>query len=116
MDSKKLAHKVAELSLEKKATDVIIMDLRGLTSMTDYFVICSGDTNTQVKAISDHILSSLRAEKARPLHNEGLSGHEWILMDFVDVMAHVFQPHKREFYALEKLWGDAKITEIKDEL
>lgn len=91
------------------------MDLRRLTTMTDCFVICTGSTNTQVKAISDHISESLRNEKFRPLHIEGETAQEWILLDYVNVVVHVFQPEKREFYALERLWGDAKIEEVKDE-
>ncbi len=84
--------------------------------MTDYFVICTGASNTQVKAISDHISESLRTEKIRPLHIEGEMAQEWILLDYISVVVHVFQPEKREFYALERLWGDAKIEEVKDEI
>ena len=115
MDSKELAEKIANLSLEKKAEDVIIMNLQPLTSMTDYFVICSGSTNTQVKAIADHIIETFKKDKNRPTHVEGLSNQEWVLLDFIDVVVHVFQPHKREFYGLERLWGDAEIIEVKDE-
>ncbi|HEX9653614.1 MAG TPA: ribosome silencing factor [bacterium] len=116
MTSKRLARKIAHLSLEKKAEEVLILDLRPLTTMTDYFVICTGTSNTQVKAISDHISESLRTEKIRPLHIEGETAQEWILLDYVNVVVHVFQPEKREFYALERLWGDAKTEEVKDEL
>ncbi|MFQ5649041.1 MAG: ribosome silencing factor [bacterium] len=115
MDAKELAERIADLSLEKKATDVIILDLQPLTSMTDYFVICTGSTNTQVKAITEHILDKLKREKNRPLHVEGFSNQEWVLLDYIDVVAHIFQPHKREFYGLERLWGDAERTEVKDE-
>ena len=115
MDSKKLAKRIANLSLEKKATDVLILTLRPLTTMTDYFVICSGSTNTQVKAISDHIFNTLKTEKTRPLHIEGQSNQEWILLDYIGVLVHVFQPARREFYGLERLWGDAEIIEVKDE-
>lgn len=115
MDSKELAEKVANLTLEKKATDVLILTLRPLTTMTDYFVICTGSTNTQVKAISDHIFETLKKEKTRPLHIEGQSNQEWILLDYISVVVHVFQPHKRDFYGLERLWGDAEMVEVKDE-
>jgi ribosome-associated protein len=114
LTAKKLARKIADLSLEKKAEDVVILDLRRLTTMTDFFVICTGASSTQVKAISDHIAESLRNEKIRVLHIEGERAQEWILLDFVNVVAHVFQPEKREFYALERLWGDAKIEEVTD--
>ena len=115
MDSKKLAERIANLCLEKKATDVLILTLHPLTTMTDYFVICSGSTNTQVKAISDHIFDMLKKEKIRPLHIEGQSSQEWILLDYIGVLVHVFQPARREFYSLERLWGDAEIVEVKDE-
>lgn len=115
MTSKKFAEKIARLTLEKKATDVLVLDLAPLTSMTDYFVICTGATNTQVKAISEHLARELRKEKVRPSHIEGAANQEWILLDFINVVVHIFQPHKREFYSLERLWGDAEITEIKDE-
>lgn len=116
MTAKELAHKIANLSLEKKASNVLIMDLRELTSITDFFVICSGDSDTQVKAISDHIYLELKKERIRPLHIEGYSNQEWVLIDYVDVITHVFLPHKREFYGLERLWGDAETEEIRDEL
>ncbi|MFQ5604864.1 MAG: ribosome silencing factor [bacterium] len=115
MTSKNLAHKIANLSLEKKASDVLIMTMYPLTTMTDYFVICTGSTNTQVKAISEHISENLKKEKIRPLHIEGLNNQEWVLIDYIHVIVHIFQPHKREFYAIERLWGDAEVEEIKDE-
>lgn len=115
MESKNLAEKIAGLSLQKKATDVVILNLRPITSMTDYFVICSGSTNTQVKAISDHIIKELKKAKSRPLHVEGSSNQEWVLLDYIDVVVHIFQPHRREFYGLERLWGDAEKVEVKDE-
>ncbi|MFQ5708430.1 MAG: ribosome silencing factor [bacterium] len=114
MTAKQLAHKIANLTLEKKAIDIQILDLRGLTTITDFFVICSGESNTQVKAISDHIWSELKKEKIRPLHIEGSEAQEWVLIDYVDVVVHIFQPEKREFYGLERFWGDAEIEEIKD--
>jgi len=113
--AKNLAKKIARLSLEKKAENVLVMYLRPLTSMTDYFVICTGATNTHVKAISDHIIQSLKKEKIRPLHVEGYTNQEWVLVDYIDVVVHVFQPEKREFYSLERLWGDAEVEEVKDE-
>ena len=115
MTSRNLAKKIARLTLEKKAADVHILDLHPLTSMTDFFVICTGDSNTQVKAIAEHVSFSLKGEKIRPLHIEGLSNQEWVLIDYVTVIVHVFQPQKREFYALERLWGDADMEEVTDE-
>ena len=114
MTARNLAKKIATLCLEKKASDVLILDLRPLTSITDFFVICSGESNIQVKAISDHIYEELKKQKSRPLHIEGYANQEWILIDYVDVVAHVFQPQRREFYGLERFWGDAEIEEISD--
>jgi ribosome-associated protein len=113
-ESRKLAEQIAQLALEKKAEDVLIMNLRPLSSMTDFFVICTGTTNTQVKAISDHVEKELRKKRIRPFHIEMTYNQEWILQDYFDVVLHIFQPHKREFYSLERLWGDAETIEVKD--
>jgi ribosome-associated protein len=110
-----LAKKIANLALEKKAHDVTILDLRKLTDMTDFFVVCSADSDTQVKAIADHISDGAEQLGARPWHEEGLSQRQWVLLDFVDVVVHVFHKEMRRYYALEKLWGDAKIELITDE-
>lgn len=115
MNSRELAEKIAHLTLDKKASEVLILNLVSLTSITDYFVICTGSSNTQVKAISEHVSDELKKKKIRPLHVEGTSNEEWVLMDYVDVVVHIFQPQKREFYGLERLWGDAEIMEINDE-
>ncbi|RMD92819.1 MAG: ribosome silencing factor [Calditrichaeota bacterium] len=115
MTSKTLARKIAKLSLEKKASNILILDLRRLTTITDFFVICTGESNTQVKAITDHIHEQLKKLRISPWHIEGYANQEWILMDYVNVVAHIFQPEVREFYGLERLWGDAKIEEINDE-
>lgn len=114
-DSKKLAESIAQLVLEKKAENVLIMNLRPISSMTDFFVICTGATNTQVKAISDHVEKELGKKKIKPFHVEMTHNQEWILQDYFDVVLHIFQPHKREFYSLERLWGDAETIEVKDE-
>ena len=114
-DTGDLAKRIARFALEKKAEKVVIMNLAPLTSMTDYFVICSGSSNTQVKAISEHVTSELKKEKIRPLHIESSSNQEWILVDYIDVVLHIFQPDKRDFYSLERLWGDAEMEEVVDE-
>ncbi len=114
MDSKQLARKIAELVFNKKGFDVKIIDLQKLTTIADYFVICSADSDTQVKAIADEIDKTLRDEGIRCWHKEGYKGLNWILLDFVDVVAHVFKKDSRQFYSLEKLWGDAEITDVTD--
>lgn len=114
-DSRLLAERIARLSLEKKALDVVILDLRKITSITDFFVICTGETDVQVKAITDHIEEELEKENIRAWHREGYEYLRWVLLDYVDVVAHVFQPETRAYYSLESLWGDAEITELSDE-
>jgi ribosome-associated protein len=111
-----LQHQIAELALTKKARDVVILDLRKLTSMTDYFVVCTGDSETQVKAISDAIMSGMEDVGERAWHVEGLQNLHWVLLDFVDVVVHVFHKDARLFYGLEKLWGDAKVQKVADRL
>jgi ribosome-associated protein len=108
-----LAKRIASLTLSKKATDVVIMDLRRVTSMTDYFVICSGDSDTQVKAIADGVEEGMEKQSVRPWHKERGSIN-WILLDYVDVVLHVFHKNTRSFYNLEKLWGDAEFTRLDD--
>ncbi len=104
----------ADLSLSKKADNVLILDLRRLTSITDFFVICSASTDRQVKAIAEAIESGLQEKNVKPWHREGMENLQWVLLDYVDVVAHIFQEHTRQFYSLERLWGDAEIIEVKD--
>lgn len=113
--SSRLADTAGRLAREKKAHAVRILDLRKLSSVTDYFVVCSVDAEVQARAVADHISDSLRAKKVRPWHTEGYGDSGWILIDFVDVMVHIFLPETREFYGLEKLWGDAPRRELPDD-
>lgn len=113
MRSSTLARRIAALTLTKKAHDLVILDLRKLTTMTDYFVICSGDSDIQVKAIAETVNEEMEKHGARPWHRETGSAN-WILLDYVDVVLHVFQKQARSFYNLEKLWGDAAIHRIED--
>jgi ribosome-associated protein len=109
-----LAKSIAKLTLTKKAADVVLMDLRGLTSMTDFFVVCSADSDIQVKAIADAVEEGMERKGVRAWHTEGGSSN-WILLDYVDVVLHVFHRNLRQFYSLEKLWGDAKMEPVQDE-
>jgi ribosome-associated protein len=113
--SKALAKKIALSALEKKADDIVIMDLRKLTTMTDYFVVCSADSDTQVKAIADSVREGAREVGESVWRNEGYSDASWILLDYVDVVVHVFHKQTREFYALEELWTGAKLEHVTDE-
>ena len=97
----------ARLAHSKRAREILILDLRKLVSFTDYFVICSGRSDRQVQAIAEHIRSELKGKKIRPRSYEGLSSGKWVLMDYIDVVVHIFQDAAREFYDLEGLWSDA---------
>lgn len=116
MNSKQLAEKISDLIFSKKGYDVIMLNLNNLTTMTDYFLICSADSDTQVKAISDEIEKSLRDDGIKCWHKEGYKALNWVLLDYVDVVVHIFKKDSREFYNLEKLWGDAEITQMQDPL
>jgi ribosome-associated protein len=109
---KALARACTKLALDKKAEDVVIIDLRKLNAPTDYFVICSGATDRHVRAIADSVVDGLRKKKVRAWHVEGHTVGSWILIDYVDVVVHVFNDMTRKFYSLETLWGDAPIESI----
>ena len=95
------------LALERKAHDVVVLDLKGISSATDYFVIASGNSDVQVKAIAEHVVEELKKADVKPEHVEGMSGGRWVLLDYIDFVVHVFHPQSRSFYQLENLWGDA---------
>jgi ribosome-associated protein len=103
-----LARVIADFAADKKAIDVAELDLRGVLGYTDFFVVCSGNTDRQTKAIHDGIHYGLKKDYGLlPRRVEGLSEARWILMDYLDVIVHVFTPDAREFYRLEQLWGEA---------
>ena len=103
-----LADRIAELASEKKAADIRILDLRGIVGYTDYFVICSGNTERQAKAIHDAIYEGLKkAHGLLPRQVEGDREARWVLMDYLDCIVHIFTPDAREYYRLEQLWGEA---------
>ena len=106
--------KAVNAALDKKALDVVVLDLRRTPAFTDFFVLCSGSTQRQVKAIADAVEEALRAAKVRPAHIEGYDRAEWVLMDFFSFIVHVFTPQTRDFYSLERLWGDAERIAITD--
>jgi ribosome-associated protein len=107
--------KAVSAALDKKAGDVVVLDLRNTPAFTDFFVLCSGQTQRQVRAIADAVEETLRAARVRPAHVEGYDRAEWILMDFFTFIVHVFTPQTREFYSLERLWGDAERIDVSDE-
>ncbi len=108
MGPEELVGEIARFAVDKKAIDVVQLDLRGVLGYTDYFLICSGNTPRQTKAIHDGILEGLKREhQMLPRRVEGASRADWILMDYLDVVVHVFTPETRDFYRLEQLWGEA---------
>jgi ribosome-associated protein len=116
VSSEKLCDAIVKGMLEKKAADIQVMDLRKVkNAVADFFVICSGGSDRQLDAIADSIDDEVyKAVKENPWHVEGKNNKEWMLLDYFDVVAHVFRKDKRDFFALEKLWGDAEITHIND--
>ena len=112
--SKKISDLVVEGMSEKKALDITLLDLRKVNNaVADYYVICSGASDTQIDAISDSIEEIVfKSTKSRPWKREGKQNKEWILIDYVDVVVHIFKKDKREFFALEDLWGDGIITKV----
>jgi ribosome-associated protein len=96
-----------ELSLERNGREPLVLDLRGLSDATDFFIIVSGDSDVHVRAISDHIVHGLGEVGVKPSGVEGVQTARWVLIDYIDMVIHVFHPLVREFYQLERLWGDA---------
>ncbi|MCB1036983.1 MAG: ribosome silencing factor [Acidobacteria bacterium] len=102
-----LVRAAAESALDKKAVDLKILHLEPVSDFTDYFLVCSGTNERQVQAIAESVERRLRTLKARPLHVEGLKNAQWVLLDYGDFLVHVFDQERRDFYGLERLWGDA---------
>ena len=114
MTIEEMSQAICKAASDKKARDIVIMDMKGISSSRDYFVVCSANTATQVRAIADNIEEELAKEGVAFNHKEGYREGEWVLLDFGDVIAHVFMQEAREYYALERLWGDAELTTYED--
>jgi len=108
------AKRIIELAQDKKGQQIVLMDISNLSDFADYFVIISGDSNVQIKAIADHIEQELKKEGIRHYHKEGYQYLNWVLLDYIDVVVHIFQKDSREFYGIERLWADAKMEFISD--
>jgi ribosome-associated protein len=105
--------RAVELMHDRKANDVVLMDLRNISSATDFFLIASGTSDTHVASIADNVVDGLKQAGSRPLNVEGERGGRWILIDYFTFVVHVFHPSAREFYQLERLWGDAPIHKLE---
>ena len=114
MTEQEMAQAICAAASSKKARDIVQMYMHGVMSSTDYFVVCSANTATQVRAIADNIEEELAKKGKAFLRREGYREGEWVLMDYGDVIAHVFMQDAREYYALENLWGDAALTPYED--
>lgn len=106
--------RAGELALERKAADVVALDLRGISSATDFFLLATGASDIQVKAVAEHVIEKLKHDGLRPAHVEGTEGGRWVLIDYFDFVVHVLHPSARSFYQLETLWGDAPRVELAD--
>lgn len=113
--SYELAQKISELALEKKAEDVVIIDFDGVAGFTDYFVMATGNSDAHIKTLSDHIEKTLSQYKVKVWHKEGYENLKWVLMDYVDVVVHIFDTETRAYYDLETLWADARQIIVRDE-
>ena len=107
-----LLKQILGLAIDKKAGRIVVFDVRGLSSLTDFFIVCHGTSEAQVKAIADNIR---KGTENKPRHLEGYENQNWILLDYFDVVVHVFKKDERDYYELERLWADAPIKEINDE-
>ena len=111
---KTIAKKIVDLMLDKKASNVKIIYVEKLTSLTDVFVICSSDSSPQTRAITNHITDELRKHDLKPWHIEGYQHLKWVLIDYVNIVVHVFDKESRDYYNFESLWSDGKIESIKE--
>ena len=106
---------IAKKLSDKKAEQIVILDLKGITTMADYFIICNGVSDAHVKSLADEVAEKTREEYSeKPWRQEGLDTRRWIVLDYVNIVVHIFKEDTREFYSLEKMWNDAKITQYTD--
>ena len=114
MNEEKLIYEITQLMLDKKALDIKIIDVSGLTSLTDYFINCSSQSDPQTRAIKNHIEEQLLEKyKIKPSHIEGYEGLRWILMDYINIVINIFNEEERKYYDVERLWGDGKVKKVK---
>ncbi|MEJ5350366.1 MAG: ribosome silencing factor [Melioribacteraceae bacterium] len=115
MDSLKFAKQIAQLILNKKGYDIKILDIRKISTISDFFVICSAEVDKQVKAIADEVEEKLNLKGVKCYNREGYETLNWVILDYFDVIVHIFRTEARNYYNLEKLWGDAPVIPVEDE-
>src|SRR5688572_1414300 len=113
LSSAEAAQRAAHAALDLKANDVVVLDLKGVTDMADYFIIASGTSDTHVRAVAQHVIEELGKAGVPVHHEEGVTQGRWALLDYVDFVVHVFHPSLRQFYQLERLWSDAKVVPVR---
>ena len=113
IDMPPVLERATTLAADRKGVDMLVMDLRGISNATDFFLIASGTSDMHVRAIAEHIIEELKKTDVRPSHVEGLRSGRWVLIDYIDFVVHVFHPAARDFYQLERLWGDAPTQAIE---
>ena len=111
----KLIENIIECIKNKKGYDIVVLDVKKVSSLTEYFIVCSSDSDPQTRSMKNHIKKELSKKKIKPFQIEGLDYCDWVLMDYFDVVIHIFKKEMRDFYNIERLWGDAKIKKIKND-
>lgn len=114
MDSLTTARSIVKILDDKKAINIKMLDIRELTTMADFFIVCSGNSTTQIKAIADEVNEEMSKQGVKPIGREGFATASWVLIDYGDVIVHVFNHESRDFYSIEHLWADAKEVDISD--
>lgn len=113
-DTREILKTIVTALQEKKGSDIIVLEVKGLTLITDYFVIATGNSRVQVQALARHVEDTLEEQDIRPFRIEGFQEAQWILLDYGAIVVHLFLPEQREYYNLERLWGDAKVVDLID--
>lgn len=114
LDAEQRATRIAQAAMDRRAEDVVVLDMRGLMSICDFFVVCNGRSRLHVEAIADEVEEQMREMGLRPWHREGIPDSSWVITDYGDVVVHIFEPEARVFYNLEGLWGDAPRLEVAE--
>lgn len=115
-DSETLIKAVTDGLLEKKAKNITLLDVRDLTTLTDYFIVCHGTSDTQIRALSNSVQQKVKEELGENVwKQEGVDARRWVILDYVNVVVHIFSEEKRDYYGIERMWSDANVTEISDE-
>lgn len=115
IDSSALIESITDALHEKKAKEIVLLDVRGLTTLTDYFIVCHGTSETQIRALANSVTEMTKKDIGEAVwKKEGLDARRWIILDYVNVVVHIFSQEKREFYGVERMWNDAVRTELED--